>query len=139
LLTFSKMLTILLQVTYMKTLFVLLTAIFLLTASQAFAVDKVAKNSDSSKAAVAKQDQGKEQKHYQNFIDIDNNGIDDELEKSVKNSTNIKPKPEQATTKPQSKETSDKIEPQPEKQKIDKVEKKPVSTDKSEKKESEKK
>ena len=111
----------------MKTLSVLILTFLLLIASPAYAVDKVKKGSDSSKT---KKKQNDERKQYQNFIDVDNNGIDDQLEKSVKNSTKIKPKPEQESTTQQPTESLDKKESEPDTRKSDKVEKIPVSTEK---------
>jgi len=120
----------------MKAISVILIMVFLMATPRAYAVDKVAKNSDSTKSAVAKQEQDKERKQYQNFIDANKNGIDDKLEKSRKTATNIQPKPEQESIKLTPKNTEDNINP---KSDIEKPENKPAVPVKTEKEKSEKK
>jgi hypothetical protein len=81
----------------MKRAFIIIFVLIFAFSVNLMAVDKVQKNNDTSKQTSKKtSDRAK----YQNFIDSNNNGIDDNFEKGQKETTKVEPKRETEKPKP---------------------------------------
>ncbi len=121
------------QVNKMKRYILIIIMALFLAGGNLFAVDK-----------VKKQEQGenkvKSEKQYQDFIDNNNNGIDDSLERQQKQRTKVEPKREPEQKQEQPKEPSpDSYQPDNSKVKQPDSSAKPADKSKSNNKKAERK
>ncbi len=96
----------------MRKTIIIVTILMLAMSSSLYAVDRVKKNNDSSKAQSAQKTDKSEKANYQDFTDKNNNGIDDKIEKRQKETTRLEPKREPEVQKQEPKQAGEKYVPE---------------------------
>ncbi|NIP43741.1 MAG: hypothetical protein GWO41_14850 [candidate division Zixibacteria bacterium] len=113
----------------------IISALLLALSSSLYAVDRVSKNNDSTKNQSEQKADKRDKANYQDFIDRNNNGIDDKIEKQQKETTRVEPKREPEVQKREPAQTKEKYVPQAPKTKQPVKQSKPAQSSSNPKKE----